>query len=192
MAFGVSDIVRLSNQARDQLGSKELKSNYSLMNAAQMKAEDMAKLRYFAHTAPDGTVAWDYFKKVNYNYQIGGENLAITNENADAVIDGWLNSPTHRDNLLNKEYTDFGIGMAYFGDYQGHSDTYVIVAFYASPASIQDVAATTNPAGISTALKTSLNVPPAALAGAAAILMIGGAFLEFRHIARLHRQSQNA
>ena len=60
-AFGVSDIIKLSNEAREQLNRKPLSTDSKLMNAAQMKAEDMAKQQFFAHTAPDGTVAWDYF-----------------------------------------------------------------------------------------------------------------------------------
>ena len=170
-AFGVSDIIELSNSAREQLNRKPLNTNTKLMNAAQMKAEDMAKQKYFAHTAPDGTVAWDYFKKVGYAYEVAGENLAITNETADAVINGWLNSPTHRDNLLSKQYTDFGIGMASFGDYQGHRDTSVVVALYGSQTSIQDPTAMTYPAGSTTKFKPKIpNLPISAIATVACIL----------------------
>lgn len=192
-AFGVSDITTLSNQARTQLNKKPLTPNSKLMNAAQMKAEDMAKKHYFAHTAPDGTLAWDYFKKVAYNYEVGGENLAITNENAQAVIDGWLNSPTHRDNLLSTDYTDFGIGMAAYGDYEGHKDTYVIVAFYGRGASIQVLTAPTNPAGTTAALKPAIGtVNPSIFIAIASLLMIIGVILELRHIRRLHHHKNLA
>ena len=190
-AFGVSDIVSGSNQARTLRNKQAYNPNAQLMSAAQMKAEDMVKGHFFAHTAPDGTVAWDYFKKVGYHYDIAGENLAITNETSSAVIDGWLNSPTHRDNLLNDEYTDIGIGMANFGDYQGHKNTVVIVAFYGRPnaAGTQVLSATTNPAGGTTNLKPSvLPVSPYIIGGIAAILIIAGVLLELRHIHRLHRQ----
>lgn len=186
-AFGTSDIINLSNQAREQFSKAPLSSNYRLMNGAQMKADDMAKGHYFAHTAPDGTVAWDYMKKVGYSYEVAGENLAITNENAEAVIDGWLNSPTHRDNLLSGDYKDFGIGMAFFGDYEGHKNTYVVVAFYAKSASVQDVAAPTSPAGTSTFFKPNIsNIPPPAIALFTGLLMVIGGTLEIRHIKRLH------
>jgi hypothetical protein len=192
-AFGVSDIINLSNQARVQLNSPKLSVNTALMNAAQMKAEDMARLHYFAHTAPDGTVAWDYFKKVSYSYAVAGENLAITNEDAQAVINGWLNSPTHRDNLLSTQYTDFGIGMASYGEYEGHPDTYVVVAFYGKPADTQNAAAPTSPAGPFTLFKSNFtNIPPAYLVSVSVVLMAAGGLLEFRHIQRLHRQSQIA
>jgi len=192
-AFGVSDIIRLSNAAREQLDRKPLATNSSLMSAAQMKAEDMAKQHYFSHTAPDGTVAWDYFKKASYKYDVAGENLAITNESADAVVNGWLNSTTHRDNLLSGQYKDFGIGMAFFGDYQGHSNTYVIVALYGSPAATQDLSATTNPAGTSAILKPRMpNIPPALLAAIGLSFIVVGGFLEFRHIRHLHNSKQFA
>lgn len=186
-AFGVSDIIRLSNEAREQLNRKPLSTDSKLMNAAQMKAEDMAKQQFFAHTAPDGTVAWDYFKKVGYAYEIAGENLAITNETAEAVINGWLNSTTHRENLLNSRYKDFGIGMATYGTYQGHNNTSVIVALYGSRSAAQVPTAATNPAGSTTAFKPKIPTLPAALIASIAILLImTGIILELRHIQHLH------
>ncbi len=186
-AFGVSDIVKGSNDARTQLNKTPLVANNTLMSAAQMKAEDMAKGHFFAHTAPDGTVAWDYFKKVGYAYEVAGENLAITNESSDSVINGWLNSPTHRDNLLSTEYSDFGIGIAPFGDYQGHKNTFVVVAFYGRRGATQAVTAQTNPAGGTTTLKPRfISIPPAALASVGVGLMLIGVGFEIRHIRRLH------
>ena len=187
-AFGASDVIGLSNQAREQYGKKTLKVNLQLMDAAQTKAEDMAKGRYFAHTAPDGTMAWDYLKKVSYSYDIAGENLAITNENANAVINGWLNSPSHRENLLSDDYQDFGIGMAFFGDYEGHKNTYVIVALYAKPAEKQVVTAPTSPAGTTTNFKPKLgDIPVAFIIAIAGLFMVIGSFIEIRHIKEISR-----
>jgi hypothetical protein len=186
-AFGVSDIINGSNQARQQLNKSPLTASADLMSAAQMKAEDMAKGHFFAHTAPDGTVAWDYFKKVGYSYSVAGENLALTNQGSDDVIQGWLNSPTHRANLLSADYSDMGIGMASFGDYQGHKNTYVIVAFYGKRASKQSPIAATSPAGGTTSLKTSLlPISPAIVISASVVLMVVGITLEVRHIRKLH------
>ena len=191
-AFGVSDIIEKSNQARAQLGSDPLTTDNKLMSAAQMKAEDMAKGHYFAHTAPDGTVPWDYFKKVGYVYDEAGENLAVTNQDAANVIDGWLNSPTHRENLLSKKYTNMGIGMAVFGEYEGHKDTYVIVAMYGKRgAGSQLVTAATSPAGTTTSFKPALGVisPTLAFIFATALIMLG-LVLELRHIKRIHHAPQ--
>lgn len=187
-AFGVSDIVNGTNQARANLNKSAYTSNALLMSAAQMKAEDMAKQHFFAHTAPDGTVAWDYFKKVGYTYSVAGENLAITNQDASAVINGWLNSPTHRDNLLNDSYTDLGIGMANYGDYQGHPNTIVIVAFYGKRATgQQQLTAATSPAGGTTNLKPQIPITPIIGVTMAILLIIAGVTFELRHIHRLHR-----
>jgi hypothetical protein len=191
MAFGVSDIVDLTNQTRQQMSLQPYSINTALMNAAQMKAEDMAKERYFAHTAPDGTTGWDYIKKVSYSYTVAGENLAITNENAESVLNAWLNSPEHRDNLLSSVFTDFGIGMAAYGDYDGHQNTYVIVAFYAEPASVQSLTAATYPAGTVTPLKSFYtDIPPPLVISIAVILILAGGTIEFRHIKHLHHAPQ--
>jgi hypothetical protein len=189
-AFGTSDIISLSNQARTRFSKYQLEQNIKLMNAAQMKAEDMAKIRYFAHNAPDGTQAWDYIKKVSYTYEMAGENLAITNESAEDVINGWLNSPTHRDNLLSEDFKDFGIGLAYYGDYENHKNTYVIVAMYGKPAAVQEVAAQTNPSGTTTVLKPRFtSIPPTAIALGAGLLMLLGALFELRHLKKLHHST---
>lgn len=186
-AFGLSDLLTGTNQARTQLNKRAFTINSDLMNAAQMRAEDMAKEHYFSHTAPDGTVAWDYFKKVGYPYEIAGENLAITNQSADSVIQGWLNSPTHRDNLLSENYTDIGIGMTNFGDYEGHKDTFVIVAFYGKRATVQVPAATTSPAGGTTALSSPFKMlSTTIILPLATLLMAIGLGLEVRHIRHLH------
>lgn len=188
-AFGVSELITLSNEARTQLNKRPLMANAQLMNAAQIKAEDMVKKHYFAHTAPDGTAPWEYFKKVSYHYSVAGENLAITNENAQAVIDGWLNSPTHRDNLLSGDYADFGIGMAAFGDYQGHKNTFVIVAFYGRATDVQALTAPTNPSGTASILQPTIaTIKPTYLLIAAVVLIIGGIALEIHHLHQLHHK----
>lgn len=187
-AFGVSDIIEQSNKARAQLNVDPLTTDNSLMSAAQMKAEDMAKGHYFAHTAPDGTVPWDYFKKVNYIYDVAGENLAVTNQDASSVITGWLNSPAHRENLLSTKYSNMGIGMAAFGDYEGHKDTYVVVAMYGKRSvGAQVVTAPTSPAGTMSSFKSDFNYPSVfAIFAFAGLLIIVGLMLELRHIKKLH------
>lgn len=190
-AFGVSDIVTLSNKQREIVGLTTLSSSQDLMSAAQMRAEDMAKEHYFSHTAPDGTVAWDYFKKVGYSYSVAGENLAITNQGADNVIQGWLNSKAHRDNMLSSDYSEIGIGMASFGDYEGHKDTVVIVALYGKRASTQALTAQTSPAGGTTILKSTFTNPSTLkiVIPIASILLLFGILLEIKHIRHLHHNT---
>lgn len=186
-AIGADTVLQLSNQARSEHSIQALTPNTTLMSAAQAKAEDMAANHYFAHFSPSGKTPWDFFKEAGYSYRVAGENLAITNENEQAVINGWLNSPTHRENLLSNQYGDIGIGIARFGDYQGNKNTTVIVALYGS--SIPKLAVTgtepTNPAGTVAVLKPALIGSKLYIATAVAIALIfAGAALEIRHIRR--------
>ena len=192
-AFGASDIIDLSNKSRVQFGENALNTNSTLMSAAQAKAEHMVKNRYFAHYGPDGSAPWDYFSNAGYKYIEAGENLAITNETAEAVVNGWLNSPTHRENLLNKNFSDMGIGMAYYGEYQGNKNTYVVVAFYGkmSPSLVVTGAEPTSPAGTIAAFKPKvLDVNPLIFITAGLSLLIAGILLEYRHL-RHARPSRN-
>lgn len=188
-AFGNSDIITLTNNERVLLGGTELRANTRLTSAAQAKADDMVKQRFFAHQSPDGTMAWDYIKNVGYTYDVAGENLAITNESAETVVESWMKSPSHRENIMNKDYQDIGIGIAKYGQYQGHDGTTVIVAIYAKSSEIQVLGAPTNPGGSAAILKPKyIGMPPAALIASATILLVSGAILELRHVRRLHHK----
>lgn len=194
-ALSPSEIISQTNETRKRLNKQELNINQNLMSGAQAKAEDMAKKQYFAHFGPDGQTPWEYFEKSGYNYEVAGENLAITNESSQKVIDGWMNSTTHRDNLLNNKYTDFGIGIAYFGDYQSHKNTTVVVAFYGKTKQSADTAITevTSPAGTIAALKNDGfgGLSPNLIISLATSLIIAGLLLEARHI-RMHHHLHKA
>jgi hypothetical protein len=184
-AIGADTILSMSNEVRKQNGEAALTPNSTLMSAAQAKAEHMVANKYFAHFSPDGKIPWDFFKEAGYTYKVAGENLAITNEDDQEVITGWMNSPTHRENLLSSEYSDIGIGIAKYGDYQGNKNTTVIVALYGSEQAPLAVtgAEPTNPAGTIAALKPALiGEKLYAASGLAIALIIAGAALEIRHI----------
>jgi len=108
-----------------------LKRNSLLDEAAKLKAEDMASEEYFAHTSPEGLKAWDFINKVGYKFNSAGENLAINFLDSQDVIDAWMDSPTHRANILNNNFTEIGIGMAK-GEYEG-KETIFIVQLLAFP-----------------------------------------------------------
>lgn len=134
VAFGTSTIFDLTNRARQSGGLSELRLDENLTAAAQEKADAMVANDYFEHTAPDGTTGWDYIDKTGYVYTFAGENLAASNENDVSVVDGWLNSPGHRANLLNSEFSDVGLGIAYKDSYGDYRNVFYIVALYAEPA----------------------------------------------------------
>lgn len=127
-------IEQLTNDERAQNGEQILTLSATLAHAAQMKADDMAAHQYFAHTSPTGVEPWYWFKQAGYSFIYAGENLAIDFNDSDQVVDAWMHSPRHRENILKQEYTDIGIGVAQ-GMYEGHSTLYV-VQFFGTPAPI--------------------------------------------------------
>jgi hypothetical protein len=130
-----------TNSARIVEGQAPLVRNELLDEAARLKAEDMAAKGYFAHWSPDGVSPWHWFGEAGYQYMKAGENLAVHFTDSTAVVEAWLDSPTHRDNILNESYTEIGIGTAE-GEYEGH-DTVFVVQMFGSPATGPVTAAVT-------------------------------------------------
>lgn len=121
-------LVDLANHDRsaDQLNG--LRINPKLVAAAQAKADDMAKKGYFAHTTPEGYDSWHWFRQVGYDYAYAGENLAVDFSESSDVETAWMNSPTHRENILNQHYTEIGIATAK-GTYKGHAAIFAVQMF---------------------------------------------------------------
>ncbi|HMO78331.1 MAG TPA: CAP domain-containing protein [Candidatus Paceibacterota bacterium] len=125
-------VVTLTNNERQALAAPPLYRNPLLDQAASLKAEHMAALGYFAHNSPDGVTPWHWFKEVGYVYAHAGENLAVYFSDSDEVVKAWMNSPTHRANIVNSTYQEIGIGTAK-GRYQGY-DTVFVVQLFGTPA----------------------------------------------------------
>jgi uncharacterized protein YkwD len=126
-------LVDLANGDRTQNGVALLTVNPLLVAAAQAKANDMATYGYFAHVSPTGVNPWYWFKQAGYNFSYAGENLAVDFSDSGDVNSAWMNSPAHRANLLNPEFTEVGIATAQ-GMYQGQPTTFVVQEF-GTPAS---------------------------------------------------------
>lgn len=114
-----------TNKARAENAIQPVKINPLLSEAAQLKADDMVRNNYFAHTSPEGITSWYWFKKVGYEYIYAGENLAINFFESKEVVDAWMKSPTHRENILDKKFTELGIGIAN-GIYEGRQAVFVV------------------------------------------------------------------
>jgi hypothetical protein len=93
-----------------------------------MKANDMAEKGYFAHTSPEGKTPWYWFKQAGYDYSYAGENLAVNFFESKDVAEAWMNSPTHRANIVKKDYTEIGIAVA-TGMYEGRQSVFVAQLF---------------------------------------------------------------
>lgn len=131
----------LTNEQRAQNALPPLVENSLLDQAAQMKADDMAKNGYFAHTSPTGITPWYWFDQVGYKYQYAGENLAVNFFESADVANAWMNSPTHRANIVKSNYTEIGIGVAN-GVFEGRSTVFVAQLFGAplTFAAAEDIA----------------------------------------------------
>jgi Cysteine-rich secretory protein family len=132
-------LVDMANGSRVENGVGGLTLNPVLQKVAQLKANDMAAKGYFAHVAPDGTDPWHWFSEAGYAFSYAGENLALDFSDSRDVSNAWMNSPTHRANILDKNFTEVGIATAQ-GMYQGRPTTFVVQAFGA-PAKSAQVAA---------------------------------------------------
>jgi hypothetical protein len=131
--ISVSELLADTNAARKEAALPELKANESLSQAAFLKAKDMLANNYWAHTSPGGTTPWKWLADTGYNYDVAGENLAKNYPTADATVNAWMDSESHRANILNNKYQD--IGFAVVDGLLDGRDTTLIVAYYGSPAS---------------------------------------------------------
>jgi uncharacterized protein YkwD len=109
----------LVNHERAQEGLDELRDDPNLTQAAQDKAQDMVEQDYFAHVGPDGREVGDWVEPTGYLTPGSGftlaENLATASEGASSpahIVHGWMNSPSHRRNILRGALRDSGIGIA--------------------------------------------------------------------------------
>jgi len=121
----------LTNEERTANKEATLTVNPILDKAAQMKATDMATNGYFAHTSPDGKTPWYWLEKAGYDYQYAGENLAVNFTDSKDVTNAWMNSLSHRSNIIKENYTEMGTGIA-TGIYEGEQ-TIFVAQVYANP-----------------------------------------------------------
>lgn len=120
-----------TNQERSNLGLSELKYNSLLSDSATKKAKDMFTNNYWAHTSPSGTTPWDFFKSVGYQYSVAGENLARDFYDTESLLKAWMNSPTHKANIINSKYQEIGIGVV--NGTLGGIKTTLVVQHFATP-----------------------------------------------------------
>lgn len=117
-------LTSLTNEKRIDQSLPQLSENIVLNQAAQLKAQDMASKSYFAHTSPEGRTPWYWLEAVGYTYTYAGENLAVNFVDSEDVTEAWMNSPTHRANIVHGAYTEVGTGVA-TGMYKGRQTVFV-------------------------------------------------------------------
>jgi uncharacterized protein YkwD len=107
----------LVNKERAKAGCKPVREDKRLDEAAEMHSADMAKRGYFSHETPEGVTPWDRAENAGYMTP-SAENIAAGNGGAKATMDQLMNSPGHRDNILNCQHKALGLGRATGGPYR--------------------------------------------------------------------------
>lgn len=128
----IDEVVTATNEARTGAGLKSLVYSEKLADAARRKAANMISENYWAHTSPSGKSPWVWFKDAGYTYLYAGENLAKDFGSTDRLINAWMASPTHRDNVINNKYTEIGIAVVPT-TLQGQ-DTVLVVQLFGTPS----------------------------------------------------------
>lgn len=114
-----SEVIKWTNLQRQQNGLSALKENSKLDLSAENKVKDMFINQYFEHQSPLGAGINNLVGDVDYKYIIIGENLAMGNfENSEKLVEAWMESPGHRENILNSKYQDIGVAVLQ-GVYRG-------------------------------------------------------------------------
>ncbi|MFT8311576.1 MAG: CAP domain-containing protein [Sporolactobacillus sp.] len=111
-------VVDLTNQERTKAGLQPLKAdNSTLSKMARAKSQDMSDKNYFDHQSPTYGSPFDMMKKFGISYKSAGENIAAGQKTPEEVVQGWMNSPGHRANILNASFTTIGVGYVQGGSY---------------------------------------------------------------------------
>lgn len=131
--MGASSLLAATNAQRADNGLGPLTLNTKLNASAQAKANDMVSRDYWNHNTPDGKEPWVFFDAAGYVYQKAGENLANSFSTSEATVIGWMNSPSHRANILDTSYTEVGFGFVNAENFTGKGESTVVVAHYGQP-----------------------------------------------------------
>lgn len=124
----VEKLYQLTNEERSQNNVPQLQYNSDLEEAAKLKAENMFKENYWSHYGPAGETPWQFILETGYQYEYAGENLAKNFLFSEGIVEAWMNSPTHKENLLRNDYTDVGFAVVN-GVLNGEETTLVVQMF---------------------------------------------------------------
>lgn len=131
----IDGVVAQTNKQRSLESLRELTNSEKLNAAAKLKLDDMFKRQYFEHQSPNGDGPADLATKANYSFVMVGENLALGNFVDDsALVDAWMASPGHRENIMRVGYTEIGVAVGQ-GVFEGKK-TWLAVQEFGTPSSV--------------------------------------------------------
>ena len=110
-------VVELTNQERAKNGLPALKLDAELSKVARDKSKDMQTKNYFSHTSPTYGSPFDMMKAYGVSYKAAGENIAMGQRSPEEVVQAWMNSQGHRENIMNPSFTHIGVGHVATGNY---------------------------------------------------------------------------
>ncbi|RKL68485.1 hypothetical protein CR203_00040 [Salipaludibacillus neizhouensis] len=113
------EVVRLTNIERENQGLSPLQIDNQVSKVARIKSEDMRDQNYFSHQSPTHGSPFDMLKNYGVSYRGAGENIAAGQSTPQQVVQGWMNSQGHRENILKSSFTHIGVGHVEGGSY-GH------------------------------------------------------------------------
>lgn len=109
-------VIELTNEQRNIAGCSNLTWDPQLATAAQRHADDMAANDYFSHNSRNGATFTTRLRNAGYRYRLAAENLAAGQTTPEEVVASWMNSPSHRANILNCRLQNIGIGYGVNGN----------------------------------------------------------------------------
>lgn len=110
-------VVDLVNIERAKVGLPALQHDSSLSKVAAAKSRDMRDRNYFSHDSPTYGSPFDMMRQFGVEYRSAGENIAAGQRSPKEVMEAWMNSPGHRQNILSNQFTHIGVGVAEGGSY---------------------------------------------------------------------------
>lgn len=123
-------IVAAMNRERAAHGLGPLRLEPRLTLAAEDRVQDMMRKHYFDHVSPDGVSPFTWVRARGYRYRMVGENLALGYRGSASVVNGWMNSPGHRENILQSGFDEVGIAISDVSPQRGYRAP-LVVALYA-------------------------------------------------------------
>ena len=108
-----AEVIVVVNKKRIEKGLSALHRNVLLENVAQNYANDMLKCNFYSHNDPEGRAPSDRVLASGYEAKYIGENIATGQTSVESVMNDWMNSPKHRENILNYNYEEIGVGISF-------------------------------------------------------------------------------
>lgn len=107
-----NEVIQLVNAERAKRGLPALTANWEVGRVARYKSQDMINKGYFSHNSPTYGTPFNMMENFGIKFSAAGENIAYGQRTPQEVMNAWMNSPGHRNNILSTSYTQIGVGLA--------------------------------------------------------------------------------